>query len=135
MRAGFTMIELIFVIVIIGILTAIATPKLLATRDDAKVSAEIVNMKQILQNLNAEYTATGKIAEESVVTANGTTQCFILSMGSVGKVTLALNTDLESTCTDGVREAVKVRAIEIGMIEEGSTLNKVHHFGGTQIVH
>ena len=35
---AFTMIELIFVIVVIGILSAIAIPKLAATRDDAIIS-------------------------------------------------------------------------------------------------
>ena len=35
LRKGFTMIELIFVIVIIGILASVALPKLVGTRDDA----------------------------------------------------------------------------------------------------
>jgi general secretion pathway protein G len=38
MKKAFTMIELIFVIVVIGILSAIAIPKFAATRDDAIIS-------------------------------------------------------------------------------------------------
>lgn len=38
MKRAFTMIELVFVIVVIGILAAIAVPKLAATRDDAKIA-------------------------------------------------------------------------------------------------
>ena len=38
MKKAFTMVELIFVIVIIGILTAIAVPKFTTTRDDAIIS-------------------------------------------------------------------------------------------------
>ena len=38
MKKAFTMIELVFVIVVIGILAAIAVPKMAATRDDAIVS-------------------------------------------------------------------------------------------------
>lgn len=37
-RLGFTMIELIFVIVVLGILAAIAVPRLSATRDDAQIA-------------------------------------------------------------------------------------------------
>ena len=50
MKKAFTMIELIFVIVIIGILASIAIPKLVATRDDAKVSV----LAKAIQSVQSE---------------------------------------------------------------------------------
>ncbi|WP_345970768.1 MULTISPECIES: prepilin-type N-terminal cleavage/methylation domain-containing protein [Sulfurimonas] len=59
-RAGFTMIELIFVIVILGILAAVAIPKLAATRDDAKISSIIGNARTLIGDITAKRTALGQ---------------------------------------------------------------------------
>ena len=59
MKKAFTMIELIFVIVIIGILAAVAIPKLTATRDDAEISKIVANTKILLQDFQTYYTSQG----------------------------------------------------------------------------
>ena len=54
MKKAFTMIELIFVIVVIGILTAIAIPKLAATRDDAVVTKAITTVASVRNAIATE---------------------------------------------------------------------------------
>ena len=51
------MIELIFIIVIIGILASVAIPKLMGNRDDAKKVVLIANTKTCVSDIMAAYTA------------------------------------------------------------------------------
>nr|WP_321319192.1 type II secretion system protein [uncultured Campylobacter sp.] len=60
MKKGFTMIELIFVIVILGILASVAIPRLAATREDAEISATVANLRTLVSDVTAYYTAKGE---------------------------------------------------------------------------
>jgi len=57
-KSAFTMVELIFVIVIIGVLASVAVPKLSGLTDGAKKSAEIATISAVataLESANGEW--------------------------------------------------------------------------------
>ena len=60
MKSAFTMIELVFVIVVLGILAAVAIPKLVATRDDARISAKAQNIMCGASEIAAYAVSNGK---------------------------------------------------------------------------
>ncbi|WP_420703472.1 type II secretion system protein [Campylobacter magnus] len=53
------MIELIFVIVILGILASVAIPRLAGTRTDAEVATAVANLRTILSDASGYYVAHG----------------------------------------------------------------------------
>jgi len=60
LREAFTMIELIFVIVIIGVLVGVAIPKLAATRTDALISVKAQNIMTGTNEIAAYAMSNGK---------------------------------------------------------------------------
>ena len=59
MRKAFTMIEIIFVIVIIGIIAAVAIPKLAASRNDATASLCAYEVGQLVHEIGNSYNKEG----------------------------------------------------------------------------
>lgn len=64
MRKAFSMIELIFVIVILGILAAMAIPRLMATRSDAELVKLKSNLTTFITDLNTYIISQGEIGPD-----------------------------------------------------------------------
>ena len=64
MKKAFTMIEIIFVIVIIGILASVALPRLAATRDDALIAKNSEYIMGIMTEISTYIVAKGKSKDD-----------------------------------------------------------------------
>ncbi|TKX34036.1 prepilin-type N-terminal cleavage/methylation domain-containing protein [Campylobacter taeniopygiae] len=52
MKRAFTILELVFVIIILGILAAIALPKLSSSKDEAELSKSLNNLKTLINDIS-----------------------------------------------------------------------------------
>jgi len=132
-RSAFTMIELIFVIVILGILATVAIPKLAATRNDAKAVKELISVSIALENLGAEFTSQGAFTNYTVATADGSVDCFSFTLNNAadGNISLAVG-PVSGACPSIVRDTVISRAVDKGLTNTNG-MAKIYVLGGTDI--
>ena len=156
------MIELVFVIVIIGILAAVAIPKLSATRDDAKISNIIANARTVLGDMTSFYTAKGSkywintatIDEVTTViidascsgvqaTTSVVTGPILLCDENGGTACITVTPDANGTVVNFAAVAAGTSMICDGVVAApaivgltgGEGQNKDHKLGGASVIH
>jgi prepilin-type N-terminal cleavage/methylation domain-containing protein len=109
-REGFTLIEMLIVIIILGILAMVIIPQITVSQDDAKVSTLKTNLGGIRSAIEVYYTQHNNVYPGLVKETDGTT-----ATASAGEATTAMTAQLQQfSDTTGKVSATKTGAFILG---------------------
>lgn len=127
LKSGFTMVELIFVIVILGILATVAIPKLVATRNDAELGKFAQNLSTLVTDIanhkisQGEYNQDVSQMTNVVIINKKPLSCELAVRGNTGCVRINLYN------TDDSSKNIKAGAFEVVKINETDKLCALAH--------
>jgi len=124
MRYAFTMIELIFVIVILGVLAAVAIPRLAATRNDGGAAVVANDLGNCISGAGGAYQMDNAfdVTSDACVNATVTNPCFTVVPDNATGILLV--TDVAGAAAGSVCLAAQVLVAENGL---SSTAPGVSH--------
>ncbi len=122
MKNAFTMIELIFVIVILGILAAVAIPKLAATRTDAVAASMANNLATCVNGATDAYMMDVAFDVDSDACDDVRAACFdVDGDDNTGILTVKDTADTTAIC-------VAAHALANGRLSAPAPAGIEHHF-------
>jgi len=101
-RAGFTMIELVFVIVILGILAAVAVPKLTGVKAKAETAAASSNARTCINDLKQDYLLNKTNYANTAALETVSNACAAANSGTGGTITWKSATVVTVANTDNL---------------------------------
>ena len=137
MREAFTLVELIFTIIIIALLASISIPKFNATKDDAKTSRVVTQLSSCISYMGATYTSKGIIDSDNM-DCKMSEKCFDITIlnnnPKLGKI-LVKSGDGVTQAEDKDKPYCKMAYIIGDRNGLSSSNGKEHDFGATHVVY
>jgi general secretion pathway protein G len=136
------MIELIFVIVIIGILAAVAIPRLAATRDDAKTVKAVQNLATCVSDIGSSYTGNSIEAANASDSGNGDSFASCKAVANEGCFTVAGveiantsdgNITVTDVSTNNKRWCTDAKTLATKQALSAAAPGLIHSFGGSKV--